>query len=170
VLRQRAAGAVANFDAQRTADFDLYVMLCQVPDSLTNQLADPELAAYVESLREIGPTARQLGATALRAAQRKRVSASLRGPELAVVEDMTTSGGVRVRLYRPTVEPLPLVVFLHGGMWTIGDLDSHDRACRRLALSAQAAVVAVDFRRAPEHCSSVNPGEGQLNRRGWQGW
>ena len=56
-----------------------------------------------------------------------------------------------VRLYRPTFEPCPLVVFLHGGMWTIGDLDSHDRACRRLSASAQVAVLAVDFRQAPEH-------------------
>jgi len=56
-----------------------------------------------------------------------------------------------VRPYRPTFEPCPLVLFLHGGMWTIGDLESHDRVCRRLAASAQVAVLAVDYRRAPEH-------------------
>src|SRR5262249_54442500 len=43
------------------------------------------------------------------------------------------------------------VVCVEGGMWTMGDVNSHDRACRRLSASAQAAVLAVDFRRAPEH-------------------
>jgi len=127
-------------------------MLGQMSDSLTGLLADAELAAFVESLRETaGPSARQLGPVAMREAQRKRVEARPRGPELAAVEDLVAPGGVVVRLYRPTFEPRPLVVFLHGGMWTIGDLDSHDRACRRLSASAQSAVLAVDFRRAPEH-------------------
>lgn len=44
-----------------------------------------------------------------------------------------------------------VVVFLHGGFWTIGDLDSHDRACRRLVHATGLTVVAVDYRRAPEH-------------------
>jgi acetyl esterase len=42
-------------------------------------------------------------------------------------------------------------VFLHGGMWTIGGLESHDRLCRRMALATGSAVLAVDYRRAPEH-------------------
>jgi acetyl esterase len=58
---------------------------------------------------------------------------------------------VKARLYRPSAAAQPLVVFLHGGMWTIGDLESHDRACRRLALKTDMAVLSVDFRRAPEH-------------------
>jgi acetyl esterase len=85
-------------------------------------------------------------------AQRDRVEARPPGPELATVEDLKAGpNGVPVRLYRPVLGPRPLVVFLHGGMWTIGDLESHDRACRRIALGADAAVLAVDFRRAPEH-------------------
>ena len=55
------------------------------------------------------------------------------------------------RLYQPSAATEPLVVFLHGGMWTIGDLESHDRACRRLAFNTGTAVLSVDFRRAPEH-------------------
>ena len=121
-------------------------------DSLTGLLADPELTAFVEALRaDPGPSARQLGPQALRLAQRNRVKARPRGPELASVEDRAAAGGIAVRLYRPTSGPHPLVVFLHGGMWTIGDLESHDRLCRRLAASAKVAVLAVDFRRAPEH-------------------
>jgi acetyl esterase len=127
-------------------------MMTQMSDSLAGQLADAELAAYVGSLRTTpGPSARQLGPVALREAQRRRVEASPRGPELAAVQDLVIPDGVPVRLYRPTLEPRPLVVFLHGGMWTIGDLESHDRACRRLSASAQAVVLAVDFRLAPEH-------------------
>jgi acetyl esterase len=58
---------------------------------------------------------------------------------------------VRARHYRPVAEPRPLLVFLHGGMWMLGDLDSHDRFCRRIADGAGVEVVAVDYRRAPEH-------------------
>ena len=127
-------------------------MLVRMSDSLTGQLADAELAAFVEALRATpGPSARELGPRALREAQRSRVKAGLRGPELAAVEDRATADGVPVRLYRPTSGPHPLVVFVHGGMWTIGALESHDRACRGLAESTKAAVLAVDFRRAPEH-------------------
>ncbi|WBB67839.1 alpha/beta hydrolase [Micromonospora sp. WMMD812] len=68
------------------------------------------------------------------------------------MEDLTVgSTAVGTRLYRPSAAAQPLVVFLHGGMWTIGDLESHDRACRRLAVQTGAAVLSVDFRRAPEH-------------------
>ncbi|HEY1667407.1 MAG TPA: alpha/beta hydrolase fold domain-containing protein [Trebonia sp.] len=56
------------------------------------------------------------------------------------------------RLYRPAPGGgAAVTVFLHGGMWTIGGLDSHDRLCRRMALATGSAVLAVDYRRAPEH-------------------
>jgi len=59
--------------------------------------------------------------------------------------------GIGARLYRPSSGPLPLVVYLHGGGWVIGDLETHDRACRRLAATSRAAVLSIDYRRAPEH-------------------
>lgn len=59
--------------------------------------------------------------------------------------------GVPVRLYRPAVAgPLPLLLFLHGGGWIQGDLDTHDAACRLLAEAAGCAVMAVEYRLAPE--------------------
>jgi acetyl esterase len=58
---------------------------------------------------------------------------------------------VRARHYRPVADERPLLVFLHGGMWVLGDLQSHDALCRRIAHGAGVEVVAVDYRRAPEH-------------------
>jgi acetyl esterase len=56
-----------------------------------------------------------------------------------------------MRHYRPVAEPRPLLVFLHGGYWVLGDLDTHDRLCRLLAAGAGVEVLAVDYRLAPEH-------------------
>jgi acetyl esterase len=44
-----------------------------------------------------------------------------------------------------------VLVYFHGGGWTIGDLDTHDTLCRTLANQAAGAVVAVDYRMGPEH-------------------
>jgi acetyl esterase len=60
------------------------------------------------------------------------------------------AGGVPCRLYRPGAG-LPLFVHLHGGGFVFGDLETHDAHCRRLAKASGWAVLAVDYRRAPEH-------------------
>ncbi|HKA90291.1 MAG TPA: alpha/beta hydrolase [Haliangiales bacterium] len=62
-------------------------------------------------------------------------------------------GGVRARLYVPDGLPAPSpgIVFYHGGGWVAGDLDTHDRLCRRIASVGRMRVVAVDYRLAPEH-------------------
>jgi len=124
-----------------------------VAELIDPSLADAELTAFIKAVRQDpGPLARAMGAAELRRAQRLRAQARPPGPAIAHVEDLTVgSAAVGARLYRPSAGRRPLVVFLHGGMWTIGDLESHDRACRRLALSTDTAVLSVDFRRAPEH-------------------
>lgn len=61
-------------------------------------------------------------------------------------------GPVPVRVYRaegPVDQPV--VTYLHGGGWALGDLDTHDPVCRRLANEVGAIVVSVDYRLAPEH-------------------
>jgi len=80
------------------------------------------------------------------------------GGEVASVKDMeipSDSGSLRIRVYRgqgtDENQALPCMLFLHGGGWVIGNLESHDRLCRRLATVAQVCVVAVDYRLAPEH-------------------
>ncbi|KAA0101181.1 alpha/beta hydrolase [Mycolicibacterium sp. P1-18] len=61
---------------------------------------------------------------------------------------------IPVRIYWPPVEKhagLPVVVYYHGGGWAIGDLDTHDHVARAHAVGAEAIVVSVDYRLAPEH-------------------
>ncbi|GAA4585040.1 alpha/beta hydrolase [Planotetraspora phitsanulokensis] len=120
-------------------------------DHLMSDLADAELADFISTIRaHPGPPARDIGPAALRDAQRRRVMTAPRGPSLPLVDDFPIND-LPVRLYRPASGSLPLVVLLHGAMWTIGDLESHDRARCRLAATAEVAVLAVDVRRAPEH-------------------
>jgi acetyl esterase len=63
--------------------------------------------------------------------------------------------GVLVRSYQPPVPPStqgdPCIVYLHGGGWVVGDLDSHDFICAELASTLGVLVIAVDYRLAPEH-------------------
>jgi acetyl esterase len=62
------------------------------------------------------------------------------------------AGPLRLRIYRPDVPgPLPLLVWLHGGGWVVGSLDSHDPVCRHLAVATPCCVVAPAYRLAPEH-------------------
>ncbi len=76
---------------------------------------------------------------------------------VARVEDRTldtAAGAVPIRVYgaRAAGEAaLPVVVYYHGGGFVIGNLDSHDSLCRRIANGADCLVVAVDYRLAPEH-------------------
>ncbi|MHA6793889.1 alpha/beta hydrolase [Pseudonocardia bannensis] len=61
------------------------------------------------------------------------------------------AGPVPVRLYTPLEDRGRVITYLHGGGWVVGDLDTHDPVCRRVANSVGATVVAVDYRLAPEH-------------------
>ncbi|MEZ0067966.1 acetyl esterase [Streptacidiphilus sp. MAP12-20] len=117
-------------------------------------LCDTMAAAFPD------PAAGPLDAAALRRA------ASARGPRgVPAVASVTQFGvpgpdgcTIPVRAYDP--EPVrdagaaagrPLIVFLHGGGWVLGDLDTHDGLCRELAHRTGAMVLSVDYRRAPEH-------------------
>ena len=72
---------------------------------------------------------------------------------LARVEDLQVPGPqpLPARLYAPSHERLPVLLYLHGGGFVIGGLETHDSLCRQLALRSGAAVLALDYRLAPEH-------------------
>ena len=81
-------------------------------------------------------------------------------PDLRIEERTVGYGDVTdvpVRIYWPPGETaaagdgLPVVVFYHGGGWSIGDLDTHDPVARAHSVGAEAIVVSVDYRLAPEH-------------------
>jgi acetyl esterase len=61
-------------------------------------------------------------------------------------------GDVRVRIVRPlgAARPLPVVLYVHGGGWVLGNAGTHDRLVRELAVGAEAAVVFVEYDRSPE--------------------
>jgi len=82
-----------------------------------------------------------------------RARAALRptGPPLAVVRDLMVDETIPARLYRPSTDATPLTLFFHGGGFVLGDLDTHDLFCRRLANTSLLTVLSVDYRLAPEH-------------------
>jgi acetyl esterase len=66
----------------------------------------------------------------------------------------TQGGRLRIRFYRPAgavARLLPTILYLHGGGWTIGSLEAFDGPCRFLCARTGCALVAVDYRLAPEH-------------------
>ncbi len=77
-------------------------------------------------------------------------------PEMHAVEDVSMSTGVsatpfRVRVLKPSPSPRGIIVYHHGGGWVLSDIEQFDRLGRELAQATGAAVVMVDYRKAPEH-------------------
>jgi len=76
-------------------------------------------------------------------------------PRLARVEDFALPArdghAIAARLYAPSSDLLPVLVYFHGGGFTIGGIDTHDVLCRQLSHLAGCAVISVDYRLAPEH-------------------
>src|SRR5262249_17040640 len=87
---------------------------------------------------------------ALRALAASR--AAIPPPPVASAEDTRVKGAagfLNARVYRMVAEKAPTVVFFHGGGWVAGDLETHDRQARYLAIETGAGVVSVDYRRPP---------------------
>jgi acetyl esterase len=121
---------------------------------------DPQARAVLERVARANlPSYPQIGATAARALYREtRGKLGAAPPEVARVAELRVpgpAGDIPVRLYRPLGssddDRLPVLVYFHGGGWTIGDLDTHDVPCRELANLARCAVASVGYRLAPEH-------------------
>ncbi|AMV48329.1 alpha/beta hydrolase [Paraburkholderia caribensis] len=69
------------------------------------------------------------------------------------VQIPVVDGSITLRIMRSGAagEVLPCLLFMHGGGWVLGDLDSHEGMCRKLAVRAHCCVISVDYRLAPEH-------------------
>lgn len=99
-----------------------------------------------------------IGARAVREAY-ETAAAALRGAPVDVracreIEVAGADGRLRARRYEPHGAPsedCPALVWLHGGGWVVGSLDSYDDLCRRLAEASGGTVLAIDYRLAPEH-------------------
>ena len=118
---------------------------------------DPHLALLLRLSDRVSP--KEADATA--AEQREQMRANTRlvaGRPLSGVRvrPLTVSGAagpLAARLYSPTMaalDPPPLLLWLHGGGWVVGDLDTHDQPCRYLSRYGRVTVLAVDYRLAPE--------------------
>ena len=117
-------------------------------------MLDPQARALIDLMIERGvpPTHTLTPARARSFYRDRRAFTQPEPPLMAEVQDLM-AGTVPVRLYRPTAPQTsqPVLVYLHGGGWTIGDLDTHDVLCRQLAREGACAVVSVDYRMGPEH-------------------
>ena len=63
-------------------------------------------------------------------------------------------GKIRFRRYRPqgaAAGPLPTLIYYHGGGFVIGNIETHDSTCRRLANKSRCQVISIDYRLSPEH-------------------
>lgn len=112
-------------------------------------MLDPDIAAHIGTPPEMPPLTPDL--IPLLRANMAMMAAAMPGADIDHVADFDADG-VPVRLYRPaSAAPLPLLVFLHGGGWMFGDLDTHDSMTRHLAAASGCAVLGVGYRLAPEH-------------------
>lgn len=116
---------------------------------------DPQAQALLEVMRAAG-TAQPYALSVAEAREQTRAALVTRHEPIALhsVQDTslpTPHGYLALRLYRPGTGVLPIALFLHGGGWTLNDLDTHDRLCRRIARRSGWLLAALDYRRAPEH-------------------
>jgi acetyl esterase len=122
---------------------------------------DPDAAAVFKAFQEAGrpPYETVSPAEARELYLKGRVVTNPEPPELKSVQPLaipSPHGSIPARIYTPmrlrkTNGLAPCLVFFHGGGWVIGDLDSHDVVCRKLADEGQLVVISVDYRLAPEH-------------------
>lgn len=117
-------------------------------DPDVERMAEAVAAAMPRPLRELGVK----GAREFLATMAKR---SAPPPDFYSVADKAipgVAGPIAVRIYRPGPQTgLPVLLFLHGGGWTVGDLNSRETLCRVLSERAQCIIVSVDYRLAPEN-------------------
>ncbi|MFJ8247017.1 alpha/beta hydrolase [Peribacillus asahii] len=117
-------------------------------------MLDPQAKTFLHMLGEREPN------SALTLEENRAKSAALGelaglAESVAKVEEYmipVENGEIKARIYTPEGEGLfPIFIYLHGGGWVLGDLDTADAPCRSLANQAECIVVSVEYRLAPEH-------------------
>ena len=123
-------------------------------------MLDPQAQALMQLMIDKGvPPVNTMSPAEARASYRsRRAFTQPDAPDVLRVQDTALSYedvSIPLRVYHPPAaqaqKSLPALVYVHGGGWTIGDLDTHDVLCRSLCLQAEVVVVSVDYRMGPEH-------------------
>ena len=120
-------------------------------------LLTAKMASVVERMARAGhPSLDQLTPDEAKASYEKGAGVlEVPKPDLARIEDfsITARDGFEIpaRLYAPLSARLPVLVYFHGGGFTVGNIRTHDTLCRVLSLKSGCAVVSVDYRLAPAH-------------------
>ncbi len=132
-------------------------MMAGARESAAEPAIDPEAASYLKWLGSLRlPSLAEQGAAEARRSNRMRAPMLAGEPEpIERIEDIDVpgpGGPIACRIYAASSGgPLPALLYLHGGGWVVGDIDSHDSVCRGLARRAGCLVLSVDYRLAPEH-------------------
>ncbi len=131
----------------------------------TKSRADKDMAAVLTELQDLNPKpiaslsaeearAQPTPADAVTAVLRQR-NRSTAPMSIGKTQNRTIpgpGGDIPIRIYTPPGnDPFPVIVYFHGGGWVIGTIDTYDSSARALAKAADALVVSVEYRKAPEH-------------------
>ncbi|PMS38228.1 acetyl esterase [Trinickia symbiotica] len=116
---------------------------------------DPRVQELLDAMAAAGvPKVGSISVAALRELTRSLSARALHGPELCSVKDCTVPAANRaiaVKKYLPCEQPSALMVYYHGGGWTVGTLEDYDAVLRKLTTRTNCAIISVDYRLAPEH-------------------
>jgi acetyl esterase len=123
------------------------------------QQLHPQMVTVLKKQAEIVPGARKVHQLEARDARQQYAKGrqywNADAPEVEEIINTFVegpAGSIPVRVYLPGDQrPLPALIYLHGGGWVVGNLDTHNKIMRLLALRSGAAVIGVDYRLAPEH-------------------
>lgn len=124
-------------------------------DAIQVDLVDPDIRRFVDAINaayvaHAAPPGSDM-ATRRSVAERVRKPWREGGPIMAESVDMNMDG-IRLRLHRPVAEAkLPVMLYIHGGGWTLFSIDTHDRLMREYAARAGIAVIGIDYSLSPEH-------------------
>lgn len=119
---------------------------------------DPEIQTVLSAMAAMNAPAMSTGTPEAARAAFRFMTVDMRQPDSVVpvkeTEDVvipTPDGDLPARIYRPDIaEPAPTIVFIHGGGFVIGDIDTHDNQARAICAGTDSVVVSIDYRLAPE--------------------